>query len=65
MQYFINDACSLVCKYNSARGSMGHALRKFLKINSYKIESGDNFSPAIMVIAMNAHYVILCILLRP
>ena len=29
---------------------------KFLKIKSYKIESGDNFNPTIMVIAKNAHY---------
>ena len=44
--------------------------RKFLKIKSYKIESGGNFSPTtmviavtIMVIAKNACYGILCMLL--
>ena len=37
-------------------GGLGHAPRKFLKIKSYKIESGGNFNPTIMVIAKNAHY---------
>ena len=30
--------------------------KKVLKIKSYKIESGGNFSHTIMVIAKNAHY---------
>ena len=37
----------------SARGSGDMPPRKF---KSYKIESGGNFSPTIMVIAKNAHY---------
>ena len=38
-------------KHGNLRGS-----GKILKIKSYKIESGGNFNPTIMVIAKNAHY---------